>query len=206
VRSIATNPEYFTFLRNCEKRGCPIDIKMGDARLELKKATDHCYDMIIVDAFSSDAIPVHLLTKQAVEMYFDKLAPHGYLMIHISNRYLRLAPVVARIAQALHVSAVKQYDDAIMGYFGKTASDWIVLTKEEKDLKPLLAQQPSLEEWSKSPPFVGVWPILGFLVPSEKTQDFIEEEKPLWKPLKIDPEVGLWTDDYSNLLQVFDWR
>jgi hypothetical protein len=205
VKKIATNPEYFTFLERCEKRGCPIDIKMGDARLELRKAPDHCYDMIIVDAFSSDAIPVHLLTKQAVEMYFDKLAPHGYLMIHISNRYLKLAPVVARIAEALHVAAVKQYDDATLGYAGKTASDWIVLTPDEKDLQPLLAGQPSLAEWSKSPPFVGVWPVLGFLVPSEKVHEFIDDEKPLWRPLKTEEKVGLWTDDYSNLLQVFSW-
>jgi hypothetical protein len=205
VRDIATNPEYFTFLKRCQERGCPIDIKMGDARLELRKAEDHCYDMIIVDAFSSDAIPVHLLTKQAVEMYFDKLAPHGYLMIHISNRYLKLAPVVARIAESLHVSAVKQYDDATVGYYGKTASDWIVLTKDEKDLKPLLAGQPSLEEWSKSPPFVGVWPVLGYLVPSEKVQEFIDDEKPIWRPLKLRDDVGLWTDDYSNLLRVFEW-
>ena len=105
--------------------------------------------MIIVDAFSSDAIPVHLLTKQAVEMYLQKLAPHGYLLIHISNRYLKLAPVVARIAEALNVSAVKQYDDVLRGYSGKTSSDWIVVAKDDADLKPLLIGQPALEEWSK---------------------------------------------------------
>ena len=206
VRSIATNPKYFTFLTNCEKRGCPVDIIMGDARLQMKKAKDHSYDMIIVDAFSSDAIPVHLLTKQAVEMYFQKLAPHGYLLIHISNRYLKLAPVVARIAEKLDVPAVKQWDmeaDTI-AYPGKTPSDWIVLAKEDADLLPLLAGQPPLDRWAKSPPFVGVWPVLGFLLPEKEVEKFINQEKAMWKPLELNDRVGLWTDDYSNLLRVFD--
>jgi hypothetical protein len=204
VRSIATNPAYFTFLTNCEKRGCPIDIIMGDARQQMVKAEDHSYDMIIVDAFSSDAIPVHLLTKQAVEMYFKKLAPHGYLLVHISNRYLNLTPVVARIAEKLDVPSVKQYDTDTIPYPGKTSSDWIVLAKEDADLLPLLAGQPALDRWSKSPPFVGVWPVLGFLLPATEVEDFINSEKPMWKPLELDDRVGLWTDDYSNLLRVFD--
>jgi hypothetical protein len=205
VRDIATNPEYFTFLERCEKRGCPVNIIMGDARLRLRDAKDGSYDMIVVDAFSSDAIPVHLITKQAVQMYFDKLAPHGYLLLHISNRYLKLAPVVGRIAEALNVAAVQQYDDALVNQAGKTASDWIVLTRDAADLKPLLAGQPSLAQWSKSPPFVGVWPVLGFIVPSEGLQKFIDEEKPQWRPVQTKAGVGLWTDDYSNLLQVFSW-
>ncbi len=205
VRDIATNPKYFTYLQNCEKRGCPVDIIMGDARLRLRDADDASYNMIVVDAFSSDAIPVHLITKQAVEMYFDKLAPHGYLLLHISNRYLKLAPVVARIADELHVSAAQQYDESTIGQMHKTASDWIVLTKDPADLAPLYATQPSLEQWGKSPPFVGVWPVLGFVVPTEPLQKYIEAQRPMWKAVERRKGVGLWTDDYSNLLQVFEW-
>jgi hypothetical protein len=113
---------------------------------------------------------------------------------------------VARIAEKLNVPSVKQYDtdtDPIL-YPGKTSSDWIVLTKEEADLLPLLAAQPALAQWSKSPPFVGVWPVLGFLLPDEAVEEFINRQKATWKPLELDDRVGLWTDDYSNLLRVFD--
>jgi hypothetical protein len=207
VRDIATNPKYFTFLENCEKRGCKPDIIMGDARLRLKDAKDGAYDIIVVDAFSSDAIPVHLITKQAVELYLSKLSPHGYLLIHVSNRYLHLAPVVGRIAENLGVAAVRQYDDSIQGeeHRHKTASDWIVLTRNKADLKPLFDRQPELEEWSKSTPFVGVWPVLGYVVPSQQLQSYIKLEKAVWHPLTSEEGVGLWTDDYSNLLQVLQW-
>ncbi len=208
VRSIAENPEYFTFLDDCRSRGCPIDIIMGDARLQMAKAKDHSYDMIIVDAFSSDAIPVHLITRQAFEMYFQKLAPHGYLVVHISNRYLKLSPVVFRISEALKVFGMEQYDNIEVGFPGKTSSDWIVLAAEKADLKPLVADQRSLRKWTESPPYIGTWPVLGFFVPSESLLEFIDRRKPHWEKLTMTEgfeKVGVWTDDYSNLLQVFDW-
>jgi protein-L-isoaspartate O-methyltransferase len=205
VRDIATNPKYFTFLERCEKRGCPVKIIMGDARLRLRDAADASYDILVVDAFSSDAIPVHLITKQAVQMYFDKLAPHGYLLLHISNRYLNLAPVVGRIADELQVASAQMSDRSTEGQMHKTSSDWIVLTKDPADLKPLYATQPPYEQWAKSPPIVGVWPVLGFVVPSEPLQKYIQSQRPRWRRVEIKKEVGVWTDDYSNLLQVFDW-
>ncbi len=124
-----TAPEnYFTYLRNARKRGAAVDILMGDARLrmaqpwipkgmedkkpweipwEKRGGPDGFYNLIVVDAFSSDAIPVHLLTKEAVEMYMRKLAPGGVLCVHVSNRHLRLVPVVADICGA---ARVPQYD------------------------------------------------------------------------------------------------
>ena len=86
----------FTFVGDSK---ATVDIKLGDARLTLQREPDEKYDLLIVDAFSSDAIPVHLLTKEAVELYFRKLKPDGILVVHISNRHLELAPVVGNIAR-----------------------------------------------------------------------------------------------------------
>src|SRR5205807_8290579 len=96
VIRIASNPGNFTFLQEC----APVPITLGDARLTLADAPDGSYDAIIVDAFSSDAIPIHLLTREAMAIYRKKLAPHGIVGVHVSNRHLELASVVAGIAAA----------------------------------------------------------------------------------------------------------
>lgn len=75
-------------------------ITLGDARLTIADAPDGTYDFIVIDAFSSDAIPIHLMTKEAMEIYKRKLAPKGILVMHISNRHLELASVVAGVANA----------------------------------------------------------------------------------------------------------
>ena len=95
VKMIATNPAYFSFLSDCR---ADWKIILGDARLTMEKAPPHYYGIIILDAFSSDAIPVHLLTKEAVNLYFSKLTQDGVLLFHISNRYVDLAPVLAKLA------------------------------------------------------------------------------------------------------------
>ena len=74
---------------------------MGDARLTLERQESQQFDMLAVDAFSSDAIPIHLLTREALALYFHHLKPNGILALHISNRYLDLVPVCARGAEAL---------------------------------------------------------------------------------------------------------
>jgi hypothetical protein len=91
---ISKNPENFSFLTDCG----PVPITIGDARLTLAEAPDGIYDAIIVDAFTSDAIPIHLLTREAMEIYLKKLTPNGIVAIHVSNRHLELASVVAGIA------------------------------------------------------------------------------------------------------------
>jgi len=93
---LATNPKNFSFLDECR----PVTITLGDARLTLTEAPDESYDVIIVDAFTSDAIPIHLLTREAMAIYRQKLAPDGIVAIHVSNRHLELASVVAGIAKA----------------------------------------------------------------------------------------------------------
>jgi hypothetical protein len=96
VVRIARDPEKFTFLTKCAP---DATIVLGDARLTLVDAPDAAYDLIIVDAFSSDAIPIHLLTREALELYARKIAPNGMVVMHLSNRHLELASVVAGIAQ-----------------------------------------------------------------------------------------------------------
>jgi len=93
---ISTDPKNFSFLTECR----PVTITLGDARLTLAEAPDASYDVIIVDAFSSDAIPIHLLTREAMEIYRKKIVPEGIVAIHVSNRHLELASVVAGIAKA----------------------------------------------------------------------------------------------------------
>ena len=94
---IARDPSLFTFLSSCAKEA---PIVLGDARLTLAQAERAAYDLIVVDAFTSDAIPVHLLTREAMAIYLDKLGAHGMIVMHISNRHLELASVVAGIAAA----------------------------------------------------------------------------------------------------------
>src|SRR5205807_10286368 len=113
----------FTYVADAKRRGAELDFKMGDARLKLKDDVDRKYALLLVDAFSSDAIPVHLLTKEAVELYFDRMSEDGLLALHISNRWVRLEPVVAAIARDLGVAARVWHDDAEKRP-GKTASSW----------------------------------------------------------------------------------
>src|ERR1700681_3015795 len=93
----ARDPKYFTYIQNCEPDLKPV---IGDARLTFAREPDGLYDLIIVDAYSSDAIPIHLATQEAMEIYKDKLAPQGAVLMHVSNRHLELSSVVVGIADA----------------------------------------------------------------------------------------------------------
>lgn len=96
VERIARDPRYFQFLERC---GNSPRVVLGDARLTLHDVPDGHYDVLVIDAFSSDAIPLHLLTREALALYRSKLVPNGVLLFHISNRYLDLAPVIAALAE-----------------------------------------------------------------------------------------------------------
>jgi hypothetical protein len=93
----ARDVRYFSFIKNCEPDLKPV---MGDARLTFAREPNGIYDLIIVDAYSSDAIPIHLATEQAMKIYMDRLAPQGVVLMHVSNRHLELASVVVGIAAA----------------------------------------------------------------------------------------------------------
>ncbi|WJR79386.1 fused MFS/spermidine synthase [Bradyrhizobium sp. NP1] len=108
VVRIARNPARFEFLSRCAPDAATV---LGDARLTLAAATKP-FDLIALDAFSSDAIPVHLLTREAFAGYLTKLSPHGVIVAHISNRHLDLAPVLANVAQSLGLVAFLKEDSA----------------------------------------------------------------------------------------------
>jgi hypothetical protein len=97
IIQIARDPNLFNFISECRPS---LPIMLGDARLTLTDAANGSYDAIIVDAFSSDAIPIHLMTREAMAIYKAKLAPNGIVAVHVSNRHLELASVVAGIADA----------------------------------------------------------------------------------------------------------
>jgi SAM-dependent methyltransferase len=115
--------EQFSFLGDSE---AAIDIVLGDARLSLESEPPQGFDALVVDAFSSDSIPVHLLTREAFELYFRNLKPDGALLIHVSNQYLDLAPVVASVGSALKKDAmiINNNDDHARGIY---AASWVIL-------------------------------------------------------------------------------
>jgi hypothetical protein len=114
----------FYFLPDCKAK---LDVAMGDARLSMEKESPQNLDVLAVDAFSSDSIPVHLLTKEAMELYFHHLQPDGILAVHISNRYLNLQPVLAGETAALGKIArvIDTEDDEDTDVFGAT---WVLIT------------------------------------------------------------------------------
>lgn len=117
--------EYFDFVSRARERGAKIDIVMGDARLSLERQSPQQFDIIAVDAFSSDAIPVHLLTLEAMELYARHLKPDGVLALHISNRFLDLKPVCARAAEHLDRAAIviEEASDTMAN-----ATSWALIT------------------------------------------------------------------------------
>ena len=130
VRDIATDPHWFRFLSDTKAK---VDIVLGDARLELNK-THEKYDLIVLDAFSSDAIPMHLLTVEAIAMYLQHLNPNGMLAFHISNRFLNLEPILGAAAHRLHVYAFSQMDPSLPTETaaGKSDSVWAIMAPKEE--------------------------------------------------------------------------
>jgi hypothetical protein len=121
----------FTFLRDCPS---PPEVLLGDARLTLEREPSQRFDVLAVDAFSSDSIPAHLLTTEAFRLYFRHLSPAGILAVHVSNRYLDLEPVVAANAAALGRQAALVDDDGDdEDYY--TSSDWVLVTANPATLR-----------------------------------------------------------------------
>lgn len=106
VADLAQNPKYFTYLSDC---GSPYKIFIGDGRLETAKQNDAIYDAIVIDVFTSDNIPVHIITQEAIEMYLSKLKKDGIIVMHISNKYLDLEPVIHEIAKNINIPAYGKF-------------------------------------------------------------------------------------------------
>jgi spermidine synthase len=123
----------FTFLRDCADR---CDVVIGDARLSLIAARPGAYGLIVLDAFSSDAIPMHLMTAEALSLYLSRLAPGGLLAFHISNRHVTLGPILGRLALVERLQAREQMQavTASEADLGQAASDWVVMARSAEDL------------------------------------------------------------------------
>ena len=137
VVRFARDPNYFTFLADSKAE---IDVVLGDARITMAEAPNDHFDLLILDAFSSDSIPVHLLTREAVELYLDKLSDGGMLAFHISNRYLNLEPVLGNIAAELGLTCRINRDLNVPQAeldLGRTPSIWVVMSRRPEDLGKL---------------------------------------------------------------------
>ncbi len=171
---------YFSYLDRCAPN---VPIKIGDARLTLAKSPPGSIDMLAVDAFSSDAIPVHLLTRQAFDIYARALSKDGMLLIHISNRYIDLEPVLAAEAKA-------------RGWAIARRSDYTSVAEEADGVRP--------SHWvAISPSAVKMRALTGPINAGEPIK-FIE---PDWSPIEQRAGFTRWTDDFASILPLMHlWR
>jgi hypothetical protein len=175
---MASNTAYFSFLQSCGSR---CRVIQGDARLTLAAGPPAVYDLLILDAFSSDAIPMHLLTAEALQMYLDKLKPSGALALHISNRHLDLEPVVSQLATRLALEGIARFDtDAASPGDGAGG-----------DARPASGKQRSH------------WAVLAR--PGTTTLAAMRG-LPGWRPLVGPAGAPLWTDSFSSIFGIIRWR
>jgi hypothetical protein len=167
---------HFTYLNEARERGATVNHVLGDARLTLTKHTGDPYHLLIVDAFSSDSIPLHLITVEAMRLYVERTSADGLIGIHISNRFMDLAPVVAALAKecglVCRVRTEKCEDDNLKTLPdtppGKTSSSWMVLGRSEE----------ALAKFDRHPgPFK-------------------------WERVEVPDGLRVWTDDYADVLAV----
>ena len=135
VIKLARDTGHFTYLHLCAN--APVGIVEGDARHTLTQAATEQYGLIMMDAFNSDAIPVHLLTQEALDLYLSKLAPGGLLAFQISNRHLDLHPVLANLAKTRNLICLGFDDRDENISIGKEASTWVVMARSREDLGSL---------------------------------------------------------------------
>ena len=154
VVQIARNPNYFNYLSDCAE--VTPRVSEGDARLRLQQLGDGAYDLLILDAFSSDAVPRHLLTIEAMQLYLDRIGERGWLAMHISNRYLNLEQIIAGAAEELGLTGFIWFDLEVDEAIGEEESHWVVLARDGAHLRELnqdphripLESRPSREPWT----------------------------------------------------------
>jgi hypothetical protein len=167
IARVARDTTYFTYLTDTPAK---VHVILGDGRLSLAQAPDQYYDVIVLDAFSSDAIPAHLLTFEALSLYRRKLAANGVLVLHLSNRYLDLEPVVGRLARSA-------------GLAGR------IRVNTQRTAQLVANGDPS------------IWAAIAVQASSLGSLQGLAQ----WRPLRLDDDVALWTDDFTNIFKVFIW-
>lgn len=175
VIELAENPKYFTYLSNSAASWKNI---AGDARINLQFVPDHTYDLLVIDAYSSDSVPVHLITLEAFQLYQRKLKDNGVLLLHISNRYFKLSPLIRLMCDKIGFVSLRSFDDPA-AYSIKydwydhnqlSKSDWVVASADREAIAML---KKTFGPWDKIP---------------------------------LQPRYKIWTDDYANMLQVYNWQ
>ncbi len=151
IVDVAQNPKYFTYLQQCGKNHV---MKVGDARLSIIEEPDHSLDLLIIDAFSSDSIPTHLLTQEAFKLYFTKVKQDGLLAFHITNRHLALKKVISDHAKTMKFASLIQEFKPKTDIPLVIATDWVVMAKNESTLLPL--KQSRLGNWQQMPLYFGM--------------------------------------------------
>jgi hypothetical protein len=182
-RDVELAKDYFTYLEDCRGR---TEFVVGDARLQLQRENPQRFDVLVLDAFSSDSIPVHLLTLEAFQLYRRHLADDGVICVHISNRHLDLAPVVSRIADELALGKL----DWMSGRdpsTGTAVAEWVILTSD-RDAQLAFERRVNL------------------LLDTAHAAGTLDHYQPQlgWTIdlLDTDPDFPVWTDDYSNLFRI----
>jgi hypothetical protein len=204
---------YFTFVEQARQRGAKVDLVMGDARLRMEREhppEGEKYHILVVDAFSSDAIPIHLITYEALVLYLEHMAEDGIVCFHVSNRYLNLRPVLGNLA-----AKYAREKGPLVAYFmedgedvvGKAGSTWVVMARSRRHL----AELKLADDWDRR---VGLKENFNPEKPTrqwEAMKPALEalgvqavRLDPCWYPLPPTPAVGDWTDDYAALFRVFN--
>lgn len=180
VVSLANNSEFFTFLGDSKAK---IDIVEADGRLALEdeeQRDEQGWDVLVIDAFSSDAIPVHLLTREALALYARRLAPGGVIAIHVSNRHLAIAELSFRLAKSNDL-AVAALHTASAPRLTSVSSRWVLIARKPERIKSLLKSVASASRSLGLP-----HNHLGLARPDQSMLD----------------SVPIWTDDYTDLWSI----
>ena len=180
VISLARNPDYFTFLKDS---AASIEVVERDGRLALedeRRRSEPGWDVLVLDAFNSDAVPVHLLTREAFSLYVDRLAEGGVLAMHVSNRHLDLTSLSLRLAHEVGVVA-RMIGTAPAPRYTSGRAHWVVASRDAKPLVRLRDFAATrLEELSLPSEFLAVTHL----------------------PAQAMSRAPLWTDDYSDIFSV----
>lgn len=161
--------KYFSFLSDSPAK---IDVVLGDGRLAINNKPNEKFDLIMLDVFNGDAIPVHLLTRQAFETYLHHLTPRGFLLVNISNSYVNIEPVLGNMALELHLHAYT---------FGNNVSTWVLMSSQDF--------APEKAAYFKDPIYQGT------TTPPRVTPLVVRKTA-------SNPALGLWTDNYTNVLSL----
>ena len=182
VRYASQTDQYFTYLTDARNRGATVEVKLGDGRKGIENHDNAAgkFDILFMDAFASDSVPVHLLTREAFQVYFDKLEEDGMVVVNIANRYLDFEPVLSNLARSENWRILIQRGQMVSGQ-DKYGTTWVVISRNGKALDRLAETSQSFE--------------------TNDNEEWVES----WQEGSPNPRLGVWTDNYSNIVKILNW-